>query len=259
MNRNLFVALGLAVLVTPVAAAAADAGRMSAAQIVDRNVAARGGLAAWRAVNTLTMSGELDAGGKKETKLPFVATMKRPHKVRFELRFQDQTAVQVYDGTQGWKVRPFLGRDGAEPFTPAEAKAAAEWAELDGPLVDYARKGSTVELEGTDTVEGHRAYRLRLTTKDRVQRRVWVDASSFLEVKMDGEPRVMDGRPRPVAIYYREYGKENGLMMPHVVETVVVGVKPGHKMKIQRVAVNPPVDDAAFAKPQVAVPGAAGQ
>ncbi|ABF11560.1 hypothetical protein ACUXAV_005690 [Cupriavidus metallidurans] len=259
MNRNLFVALGLAVLVTPVAAAAADAGRMSAAQIVDRNVAARGGLAAWRAVNTLTMSGELDAGGKKETKLPFVATMKRPHKVRFELRFQDQTAVQVYDGTQGWKVRPFLGRDGAEPFTPAEAKAAAEWAELDGPLVDYARKGSTVELEGTDTVEGHRAYRLRLTTKDRVQRRVWVDASSFLEVKMDGEPRVMDGRPRPVAIYYREYGKENGLMMPHVVETVVVGVKPGHKMKIQRVAVNPPVDDAAFAKPQAAVPGAAGQ
>jgi hypothetical protein len=109
MNRNLFVALGLAVLVTPVAAAA-DAGRMSAAQIVDRNVAARGGLAAWRAVNTLTMSGELDAGGGEGDE----ATVRGhheapPHKVRFELRFQDQTAVQVYDGTQGWKVRPFWG------------------------------------------------------------------------------------------------------------------------------------------------------
>ena len=77
MNRNLFVALGLAVLVTPVAAAAADAGRMSAAQIVDRNVAARGGLAAWRAVNTLTMSGELDAGGKKETCLLYTSPSPR--------------------------------------------------------------------------------------------------------------------------------------------------------------------------------------
>jgi len=259
MKRNLIVALGLTVLVAPVAATAADAGRLTAAQIVDRNVAARGGLAAWRAVNTMTMSGELDAGGKKDTKLPFVATMKRPHKVRFELRFQDQTAIQVYDGSQGWKVRPFLGRDGAEPFTAAETKAAAAWAELDGPLVDYARKGSTVELEGMDTVEGHRTYRLKLTSKEKVERRVWVDASSFLELKMDGEPRVMNGRMRPVAIYYRDYGKENGLMVPHVLETVVVGFKPGHKMKIQRVAVNPPVDDAAFARPQATAPGAAGQ
>ncbi len=263
MNRNLFAALGLAALAAPVVAAAADAGRMTAAQIVDRNVAARGGLAAWRAVNTLTMSGEMDAGGKKETRLPFVATMKRPHKVRYELQFQGQTAIQVYDGTQGWKVRPFLGRDGAEPFTPSEAKAAAAWAELDGPLVDYARKGSTVELDGMDTVEGHRAYRLKVTTKERVERRVWVDASSFLELKMDGEPRVMDGRKRPVAIYYRDYGKESGLMIPHVLETVVVGFKPGHKMKIQRVAVNPPVDDAAFARPPAPAPapapGAAGQ
>ena len=69
----------------------------------------------------------------------------------------------------------------------------------------------------------------------------------------------MNGRMRPVAIYFRDYGKENGLMVPHVLETVVVGFKPGHKMKIQRVAVNPPVDDAAFARPQATAPGAAGQ
>jgi len=262
MTRNLFLALGLASLTVPalgLAAEAASASRLTAAQIVDRNAAARGGLAAWRAVNTLSMSGEMDAGGKKDMKLPFVATMKRPQKLRFELHFQDQTALQVYNGTQGWKVRPFLGRDGAEPYSPAEEKSAASSAELDGPLLDHARKGTKVELEGMESVEGHRAYKLKLTTKDHVEQRVWVDAASFLELKIDGEPRKLDGRMHKVAIYFRDYRKENALLVPHVLETVVVGVKPTRKMTIQHVAVNPPVDDAMFEKPQGAAPVEPGQ
>lgn len=258
MKRLLFLASWS--LVSVVASASpsssqdnAPAGRLNAAQIVDRNVAARGGLETWRAVRTLTLSGRLEAGGKANTELPFVMKMKRPRMSRLELRFQDQTVVQVYDGAQGWKVRPFLGRDDAEPFTPAEAKAAADWQELDGPLVDYASKGTKIELQGAESVEGHRTYKLKLTMKDGEVRHVWVDAASFLERKMDGEPRKMDGRLRNVAIYFRDYKKENGLTVPHVLETVVEKDKQSHKMTIERVAVNQPMEGALFAKPQLAM------
>ncbi|WP_232427923.1 outer membrane lipoprotein-sorting protein [Burkholderia ubonensis] len=234
-------------------ARAASAGHMSAAQIVERNVAARGGLQAWRAVNTLTLSGLMEAGGTKNTALPFVMTMKRPHKSRFEVRFNAQTALQVYDGAQGWKVRPFLGRNEVEPYTPAEAKSAAQSAELDGPLVDYASKGSTVQLLGTETVEGHRAYVLKVTTKERAERRVWIDAATFLELKIDGEPRVLDGRPHSVAIFYRDYKKESGVVVPHTLETVVSGVKETRKITIDHVALNQPADDAMFGKPPLTV------
>ncbi|KWB80311.1 hypothetical protein WL40_29350 [Burkholderia ubonensis] len=234
-------------------ARAASAGRMSAVQIVERNVAARGGLQAWRAVNTLTLSGLMEAGGTKNTALPFVMTMKRPHKSRFEVRFNAQTALQVYDGAQGWKVRPFLGRNEVEPYTPAEAKSAAQSAELDGPLVDYASKGSTVQLLGTETVEGHRAYVLKVTTKERAERRVWIDAATFLELKIDGEPRVLDGRPHSVAIFYRDYKKENGVVVPHTLETVVSGVKETRRITIDHVALNQPADDAMFGKPPLTV------
>src|SRR5262245_27194440 len=91
--------------------ASAAGGGMTAAQVVERNVAARGGLQAWRAVNTMTLSGQIDVGGTKPVKVPFVMTMKRPHKSRFELNFDNQIAYQVYDGAQGGKVRPFLGRN----------------------------------------------------------------------------------------------------------------------------------------------------
>lgn len=244
-----------AVLAGSSAASAQTAGaaHMSAAQIVERNVAARGGLQAWRAVNTMTMSGQLEAGGTKNTRLPFTMTLKRPHKSRIEVRFNDQTAFQVYDGARGWKVRPFLGRNEVEPYSPAEAKAAASWAELDGPLMDYAAKGTRIDVLGMEMVEGHRAYVLKLTTKDNTSRRVWIDASSFLEVKIDGDPRKLDGKMHNVAIFYRDYRKEGGLVMPHTLETAVVGARGTHKLFIEKVALNSQVDDSLFAKPQIAV------
>lgn len=262
MKRTFLLACCLASLASGVAAAAADvapAARLSVAQIIDRNVDARGGLAAWRAVSGMTLAGDMDAGGKQNATLPFVLSLKRPNKTRLEIRFQDQTAVQVYNGAQGWKLRPFLGRNEAEPYTPAEAKLAAATTDLDAPLVDYAAKGTKVELEGTDAVEGKSAYKLRLTRKSGEQVNLWVDASSFLELKMDGEPRKMDGRMRKVAIYFRDFKKVDRLVVPYVTETVVEGVPGAHKMALKTVAVNPPLEDALFAKPQLAVARAPAQ
>ena len=237
----------------------AKAGKMTAAQIVDRNVAARGGLKAWRAVHTLTLSGRMEAGGKKNPALPFVMKMKRPHMTRLEIVFQGKTALQVYDGENGWKIRPFLGRNEVEPFTPAEARAASDWQELDGPLVDYAAKGTKVTLQGMETVEKHKTYKLQLTLRNGEERHVWVDASSFLELKMEGEPRMLDGKLRNVSIFYRDYKKENGLNIPHVLETVVDTGKQAHKMYIEHVAANEAMEDALFAKPQLTVVNASAQ
>ena len=256
MNRTAF---STAFIAASLSATAAFGAELTVAQIVDRNVAARGGLQAWRAVSSMTMAGEMDAGGAKDTKLPFVFTMKRPHKSRLELRFEDQTAVQTYDGTQGWKFRPFLGRDDVEPFTPAEARSAAASDELDGPLVDYARKGTQVDLAGSEKVEGRSTYRLKLTRKGSEPRFLWVDASTFLEAKIDGEPRKIDGKPRKVTVFYRDFKPESGLNVPHALETVVDGIKGSHKMTIQTVSVNRPAEDSLFAKPRGPVAVAARQ
>jgi len=241
------------------AAAPEQKSTLTAAQIVRKNVAARGGLEAWRAVDSLTMTGQLDAGGKGDAKLPFVLSLKRPLKRRLEIRFQDQAAVQVYDGTQGWKVRPFLGRDEVEPYTAAEAKADGALTELDGPLIDSAKKGTKVELARTEKVEGKKTYKLKLTMKGGEVRYLWIDAKTFLETKIDGEPRKLDGRPHKVAVFYRDYKKVKGLTVPYLFETVVQGVKQSHKIYLQTVTVNPKLDDTLFAKPQLPVAQAAGR
>src|SRR5512143_1432400 len=100
MTRYQLLACGLISLTASVAMAADKftPPKLSVTQIIDKNVAARGGLKTWQAINTLTMSGQLEGGGTKNTALPFVMEMKRQHKSRLEIRFEGQTAVQVYDG-----------------------------------------------------------------------------------------------------------------------------------------------------------------
>jgi hypothetical protein len=261
MKRILFLVILACSLVSFTAPAketvkAVKGGKLTAAQIIDKNVAARGGAKAWRAVQTLTLSGRMEAGGKKNFALPFVMKMKRPHMSRLEISFQGKTAMQVYDGEQGWKFRPYLGRDEVEPFTQSEKRAANDWQELDGPLVDYARKGTKVALQGMETVEGHKAYKIQLTLKNGEERHVWIDASTFLERKMEGEPRMLDGKLRKVYVFYRDYKKEKGLNIPHVLETVVDTGKQPHKMYIEHVAINESMESGLFAKPQVALTNA---
>jgi len=222
---------------------------LTAAQIVDQEVQAKGGLGAWRAVQTISYTGQLEAGGNQNVQLPFVLEMKRPRKTRVEIEFQNDKAIQVYDGAKGWKFRPFLGRRDVEPYSVDELQAASVEPDLDGPLVDYAAKGTQVTLEGVEKVEGRDAYKLKLTLKGSQVRYLWVDAKTFLDVKIEGTPRRMDGRMRPVEIYYRDYRTVNGLTIPYVLETTVQGVKKSHKMAIESVVVNPRLDDALFMPP----------
>jgi outer membrane lipoprotein-sorting protein len=251
MMRKMFLFFLLAPLMNPgcVSGSSSPAGELTAAQILEKNAAARGGLQAWKAVQTMTMSGKLEAGGTQNVELPFVLRLKRPRKSRMELDFRGQAAVQVYDGTNGWKVRPFLNRKDVEPYTLEELKAATQQSDLDGPLMDAVARGYPVELEGTQTVEGHKAYNLKITRKDAQVRHVWIDADTFLELKIEGTPRQLDGKYRPVNTYLREYRTVNGLKIPYVIETAVDGVKQTEKIHIEEVVINPSLQDSLFTKP----------
>jgi hypothetical protein len=181
--------------------------------------------------------------------------MKRPLKTRLEIDVNGQTAVQVYDGVHGAKIRPFLGRTAAEPYTAGELELAAAEQELDGPLIDHERKGTRVTLDGIENVRGSAAYKLKLTFKNGAVRHLWVDATSFLDIKMDGTRR-LDGKPHVVETYLRNYQTVNGLKFPMLTETVIEGVPGSTKLTVASVSVNPSLDDSRFsvaAKPAVLV------
>ena len=292
MSRKtpLFLSILLSMCLSQAAVAAeskAPSVTLSAAQIVDKHIAARGGLQAWHEVQTLSVAGKMDAGTgdsaarsavlakagagasvrrpaggaaadsekpteKPQIQLPFRLEMKRPRKSRLEIDFAGKTAVQVYDGQNGWKLRPYLNRNDVEPFSEQEAKAQSDTGDLEGPLVDYAAKGTKVALEGMEPVEGRNAYKLVLTLKSGDVQHIWIDAQSFLDVKIEGVPRRMDGKMRKVWVSQRDFRLVQGVMIPFVVETAVEGYRETHKMVIEKVTLNQKLDDAVFGKPAAA-------
>ena len=148
MNTKLVYGASILLVLTPSLLGAADtstkatAPQLSVAQIVEKNATARGGVERWRTLQTLEMKGKMQAGGNRrptlpvpgtkigqevrsqrpleQAELPFVMELHRGRKQRLEIQFNGQTAFQVYDGSQGWKLRPFLNRHDVEKYTPEE-------------------------------------------------------------------------------------------------------------------------------------------
>jgi outer membrane lipoprotein-sorting protein len=292
-RRRVLVLAGMLAGLCSGASWAADntaAAGLTAQQIVEKHLAARGGLQAWRGVQSMAWAGKMDAGsgdssarsekyiaetwgkqrakvgaqamaaaskgdnpnGKaasKQVQLPFVLEMKRPGKSRVELEFAGKTAIQVFDGKGGWMKRPYLNRDDWEPFTPEQVKSQEGKWELDGPLFNVAARGTKVALDGVDKVDGKDAYKLKLTLKNGTVQHVWIDQKSFLDVKVEGIPRQMDGKMHTVWINQRDFRSVQGVMVPFEMETVVDGYADTHKMLLEKVTVNPALDDALFVKP----------
>ncbi len=259
MNRAKWCLLAGSLAVMTMAEAADNAktappmGELTAEQIVERNVAARGGLAAWRKIQTMAWTGRIESGPNGATRTPFMMTFRRPEATRFEIMTDGQRAVRVFDGASGWKLRPNVGSPPeVTDYSAEEISFARDSGGLDGPLVDYMAKGVGIALVGMDTVKGHRAYHLKVTLPSGQGHNDWIDTGNFLELKYDRATRNAVGMPGIVSVYFRNYQTLNGLTLPFLIETGVGTHQATDRMIIEKIAFNPEVDGAMFTKPAAA-------
>jgi outer membrane lipoprotein-sorting protein len=227
--------------------------QLSSDQIVDKNVAARGGLDAWRKIDSMVWMGHLESADPNMPRLSFTLKQKRPNKERFELSEIGQKSMRVFDGNHGWRVKP--NRDGsldAQPYSPQDLEFAREAQGIDGPLVDYKAKGITVESVSVEKIDGRKTYRLHVKSPGGELHDVWVDAKTFLDVKYDRTSIRATGDPGVVSVVYRDYKTVEGLQIPSILEIGGGGGKPPARMVIEKIALNPPLDDKIFTKPKEA-------
>ena len=238
--------------VTTGAASAAKkpAPTLSAAEIVARNVAARGGLEAWRKVETMVWTGRLESSRTPAPSMPFLLDQKRPNKTRFEVHAMGEHSVRVFDGEHGWKSHEGGGgRPSVQPFTPEETRFASGQHTIDGPLMDLPARGSTVGLRGIEPLEGRKAYHLSVRMVSGELEEVWVDTKTFLDVKLTRMTYGPNGAPRMVPTLFRDYKKFEGLQIPTTIQIGDGSTGTPDRMQIEHVALNMGLDDRLFEKP----------
>ena len=235
-------------------------GGLSAAEIVERNAAARGGVPAWQKLQTLAWAGHTEINSVPGRQMTFLLEQKRPNKTRFEITAEGQRSLRVYDGSTGWKMRPNSsnGRPDVQAYSEEELRFARGAQVIDGPLMDYVAKGGVVTLTGSGQVDGQRAYILDVKLPSGGSHTVWVDAQTFLDVRHDRQVRGASGQMGMVTVLLRDYREFEGLTMPTVVETGSAPGRPSSRLVIERVALNPLLDDSVFTRPMAPLSRRAG-
>jgi outer membrane lipoprotein-sorting protein len=252
MKRIALCAFAAALATLASAGESAAPPSLTAAQILEKNAQARGGLDAWRKIDTMVWAGHVESANAQAAKLPFMLEQKRPNKTRFEIVGEQQKSLRVFDGSNGWKMRlTSAGKPEVQPYSVDETNFARDAQVIDGPLIDAAAKGIAVSLAGVDELDGRKAYRLEVKMPSGLRERVWVDAESFLDVKWQRDGRTAAGRPVTVSMHYRNYHDFAGLQIPLIIETDTAAGRVGDRLVIEKVALNPPLPDRQFEKPGV--------
>jgi len=240
--RSITIGLLLAlVAVSPVAVQAMDAD-----ELINKNIEATGGLEKIRSVQSVKYTGKFLAQGME---FPFTMIQKRGSKMRIEAEIMGSTMVQVFDGEKGWGINPMTGSADPQPMSGMEEKSFKLQADMDGPLVDYADKGYTVEYLGEEDVEGTPAYKLKVDTKDGIVMSIFFDKEYFLNIKSSNAITV-DENEFETQTYPSDYQDVDGMIQPFAIETRN-GDMVLNQVMMEKIEYNIEVDDSIFVMPEV--------
>lgn len=223
---------------------AEESKRLTVEELVAKNIEAKGGAGALHALQSLRLTGKLLVNNGQLT-FVYAQIKKRPGHVRTEYTLQGMTAVQAYDGAQGWKVSPFQGRKDPEKMSADDAKSLIEDADMEGPLVDWKGKGMTVEYFGTEDVEGTSAHKVKVTRKNGDVTYVYLDPDHFLEIRTLDQ-RTEQGAQIEVETDLGDYEKIGGVFIPFAIEAGRKGSSDKQKIVIEKAEPNGPVEDSVF-------------
>jgi len=228
-SQMLAIVALLAAVSSPTPAPTAD-------ELVAKNLEARGGAAKLHGITAVHTVGKLRVGGGLDAKTESWAVP--PDKYRSEFSLQGMTAVQAWDGTQGWSISPFGGRREPQKLSADDSKDLAQAADAAGPFSDAQAKGLKLEYLGTEDIDGTDAHKIRVTYKNGDTRYVFLDPDSSLEIRVV-DHRMVRGQEEVQTTDFGEYEKADGIYFPFEIG----------RNQLEKVELNVPVDPKMFAFP----------
>src|SRR5437016_9150283 len=250
MHLRFVISLILAALIAP-KIFAQDKSQPTVDEVVAKNIEAKGGATALHDLQSLRLTGKLLVHEGAQIELGYLQIKKRADEVRTEASLQGMTQIQAYDGKEGWTVSPFFGRKDPERMSADDVKALIEDSEIDGALVDWQTKGSSVEYLGTEDVDGTPAHKLKVVRKNGDVSFVYLDPDHFLEIRILTQ-RIKHGAQEEVETDVGDYEKIGGVFVPFSIEAGRKGDPDKQKIVIEKAEANVPVEDAIFHFPTTA-------
>jgi hypothetical protein len=233
---------------------------ISAADVIDKYLAATGGIEAKRALKSMESEGRFGlAGFHNDFRFSGIGEF------HFYYKAPDNDAFELEHAQHGAHGYTWMGHHNGKTFLRQTVQS--NWA-INGITVqsleeawlalgewDFNQRYSQIRLVGRSDVDGKPAYALLFTPREGDPDIRYFDAETFLLVRMDqvGRFRLKQDGPETktkIESYYSDYKDTGGIKFPRLM--VAIGNPQVPKNKIEFVVsglkVNSTVDDAVFKK-----------
>ena len=240
--RRLVLALTLVASGATLAGQAGQATpQLSAEDIVAKHLDAMGGLERLKDIQTIKKVAKVTMQGRQATSTMY---FKRPNLSRQEVLVDGKTVISAFDGTTPWIINPLTGFNSPVTVSGAQAASIREDSSFDGPLVEYKFRGTIIDFVAREPLGEGEVYHLRVTSASRQIRHLYLDATTYLEVKLAAE--VDRTKLEQLSSDYRDVG---GVKVAHHLKTIVNGAVQA-EMQLESVEFNLPIETALFRMPK---------
>ena len=205
--------------------------------VLAKHYEAIGGLEAWTGLESMEMSGTISlAGGMAQG--PFQVHQKRPSMTRIEITIQGMNIIQAYDGKMAWQIMPMTGSTEPAEADPATTANLMQQADIDGPLIGWREDGHSIEVVGTELVDGIETIHLTLVNREGPSH-FYLDANTYIPIQIKTMVAGINSTTK-----LSDYRNVDGLLFPFL---VVADTQMGSQAIIfDEMQINIPIDDQIF-------------
>jgi hypothetical protein len=152
--------------------------------------------------------------------------------------------AEMFDGRSGWSLDDESGTLKRMPEEETREQEVA--AEFDDWLLDYRKRGVTVEDLGAAQLGPTATRKLKLTYKGQSEH-LYIDARTYLEVRRDELDQ--RGSPRDTTLSLL-YTTVNGVTFPEVVEVTYLDAPSSMMLRTLKAEFDVDIPDSRFAGPK---------
>jgi hypothetical protein len=216
-------------------------------EIVARYVTAIGGAEKLKQLFSLVSRGEYREKGVVTTDGALVK-MRPYYKLVGDPEKRDPDFSEGYDGS-AWE---FYKDPGIVLRTVGKAAAATRHGlAIDGPLFQYREKGSAITLHGIETIDGQKAYRLRVRMADGFEEEEFINAKNWFWIasRKIAASHAFGGAVA-TETRFSDFRPVNGILFPFSSKEVEIATgKVLNEMRTTSIVANQQLDPAIFSPP----------
>ncbi len=215
-----------------------------------------GGEAQWRALTGMKMNAKINQQGME---IPLEIYQMKGGKQMTVVKFQGKEIKQgVFDGETLWSTN-FMTMKAEKSDAETTANLKLNINDFPDPFLDYKQKGYSVELMGSETMDGTETYKLKLVREpltvdgQKVENisYYYFDKENFVPIAVESTIHTGPMKGQTQLITFSDYQEVDGLYFPF---SMSQGIKGGASQPIsmESIELNPELDDAVFAFPEEA-------